>query len=93
MKLVLFFLAKGLAFAVGAGVLGLGWFLGAATIDYAAAIFGEGEKAPKGDFRNLSNRDFDKSEYNIKMALARKLAISALAFGAGYLVLELGLFV
>jgi hypothetical protein len=92
LKLVLFSLAKGLAFAVGAGFLGFGWLLGTAVIDYVTAIFSEGDKAPSGDYRNLSDADFGKSENNIKMATVRKTAFSALAFGAGYLALTLGIF-
>ena len=92
MKLLLFFMAKGLAFAVGAGFLGFGWLLGTAVIDYAAAIFSESDKAPNSDYRNLSNEDFGKSENNIKMATVRKLVFSALAFGAGYLALSLSIF-
>ena len=84
-RIVLFLIAKCIAFATGSGVLSQVWLIATLVVDYVLAIFKESYKAPHGDFRELSDNEFGKSESNIKMQTAKNLIVSAFFYGLGHL--------
>ena len=90
MRFVLFLLAKSVALVCGAELLSYPWLLATFALDYVRAIFAESENAPGGNFRNLSDGDFGKSEANIKMATLRNLLVSAIFFGIGFAAKSFG---
>lgn len=88
-KLFLVIAPKALAFASGTDLLAKFWLGVAFLLDFIRAIYFEGLKAPNEDFRNLTDRDFDKSEYNIKLQAVRNIVVSAIFFGIGFLAKSL----
>ena len=83
MKLILFLAANISALLTGADLISKSWLIATFVIGYVLAIFSESDNAPDGNFRNLSNNDFGKSEANIKMATLKNLIVSAIFFGLG----------
>lgn len=90
MKSILFLAANIIASLSGASLISKSWLIATFAIGYVRAIFSESDNAPDGNFRNLSNSDFGKSEANIKMATLKNLIVSAIFFGLGAAVNFLG---
>ncbi len=85
-------IANALAFLVGAGFLGNVWLIATFLLQYARSIFAESVNAPNADFSKLSDQEFAKSELNIKKSILKKLVLSAVFWGFGFLVSYLGWF-
>ena len=91
MKLILFLATNISASLAGADLISKSWLIATFAIGYVRTIFSESDNAPDGNFRNLSNSGFGKSEANIKMATLKNLAVSAIFFGPGVTVKFFGL--
>jgi hypothetical protein len=83
MKIILFIIANTIASLSGANLISMNWLIATFVIDYVRAILSESDNAADGNFRNLSNNDFLKSEANIKIATLKNLIVSAIFFGLG----------